>query len=82
LSLLLKLNKKVSDLALYDIRGTPGVAADISHIDTHSKVISRYCNVDRRYPDTLPKPKEMDCKKLLKELISSSFPPVFPVNQA
>ena len=38
LSLLLKLNKKVSDLALYDIRGTPGVAADISHVDTHSIV--------------------------------------------
>jgi len=38
LSLLLKLNKKVSDLALYDIRGTPGVAADIAHIDTHSIV--------------------------------------------
>ena len=38
LSLLLKLNKKVSNLALYDIRGTPGVAADISHIDTRSTV--------------------------------------------
>ena len=39
MSLLLKLNKKVSDLALYDIRGTPGVATDISHVDTHSKVL-------------------------------------------
>ncbi|RPA80157.1 malate dehydrogenase, NAD-dependent [Ascobolus immersus RN42] len=38
LSLLLKLNNKVSDLALYDIRGAPGVAADISHINTDSKV--------------------------------------------
>jgi len=38
LSLLLKLNPRVSDLALYDIRGAPGVAADISHINTKSKV--------------------------------------------
>ena len=38
LSLLLKLNTRVSDLALYDIRGTPGVAADLSHIDTKSTV--------------------------------------------
>jgi len=38
LSLLLKLNPRVSELALYDIRGAPGVAADISHINTKSKV--------------------------------------------
>jgi len=38
LSLLLKLNERVSDLALYDIRGGPGVAADLSHINTKSKV--------------------------------------------
>ncbi|KAI9762405.1 MAG: Malate dehydrogenase, cytoplasmic [Chaenotheca gracillima] len=38
LSLLLKLNPRVSELALYDIRGGPGVAADISHINTRSKV--------------------------------------------
>lgn len=38
LSLLLKLNKRVTDLRLYDIRGSPGVAADISHIDTKSNV--------------------------------------------
>ncbi|KAI9807443.1 MAG: Malate dehydrogenase, cytoplasmic [Piccolia ochrophora] len=38
LSLLLKLNPRVSELALYDIRGGPGVAADISHINTKSKV--------------------------------------------
>ncbi|KAI9668956.1 MAG: Malate dehydrogenase, cytoplasmic [Caeruleum heppii] len=38
LSLLLKLNPRVSHLALYDIRGGPGVAADISHINTKSKV--------------------------------------------
>ncbi|TGZ78570.1 malate dehydrogenase [Ascodesmis nigricans] len=38
LSLLLKLNKRVTDLALYDIRGAPGVAADISHVNSNSTV--------------------------------------------
>jgi len=38
LSLLLKLNPLVSDLRLYDIRLAPGVAADIDHINTASKV--------------------------------------------
>ncbi|KAL0638183.1 Malate dehydrogenase, cytoplasmic [Maublancomyces gigas] len=38
LSLLLKLNPRVTELALYDIRGGPGVAADISHVNTKSKV--------------------------------------------
>lgn len=38
LSLLLKLNTRVTSLALYDIKGAKGVAADISHIPTNSKV--------------------------------------------
>ena len=38
LSLLLKLDPHVSALSLYDIRGAPGVAADVSHIDTSSPV--------------------------------------------
>jgi malate dehydrogenase len=38
LSLLMKLNPRVTDLALYDIRGGPGVAADLSHINTKSTV--------------------------------------------
>lgn len=38
LSLLMKLNPLVSRLALYDISGTPGVAADVSHINTRSEV--------------------------------------------
>ncbi|KAL8510132.1 hypothetical protein ACS0TY_017087 [Phlomoides rotata] len=38
LSLLMKLNPHVSRLALYDIAGTPGVAADVSHINTRSEV--------------------------------------------
>jgi len=38
LSLLLKLNDNISKLALYDIINTPGVAADLSHINTVPKV--------------------------------------------
>ena len=38
LSLLLKTDPLVTSLSLYDIRGAPGVAADVSHIDTASKV--------------------------------------------
>ncbi|KAF1345156.1 lactate/malate dehydrogenase [Delphinella strobiligena] len=38
LSLLLKLNPRVTELALYDVRGAPGVAADVSHVNTKSVV--------------------------------------------
>ncbi|KAI8865282.1 malate dehydrogenase [Ramicandelaber brevisporus] len=38
LSLLLKRNPKITQLALYDIVNTPGVAADLSHINTRSTV--------------------------------------------
>jgi malate dehydrogenase len=38
LSLLLKLSPNVSELSCYDIVGTPGVAADLSHIPTGSNV--------------------------------------------
>lgn len=38
LSLLLKESPLVSELSLYDIVHTPGVAADLSHIETKSKV--------------------------------------------
>lgn len=38
LSLLLKLNPKVSELRLYDIRLAKGVATDLSHIPTNSTV--------------------------------------------
>ncbi|RMJ23155.1 Malate dehydrogenase [Aspergillus sp. HF37] len=38
LSLLMKLNPRVTDLALYDIKGGPGVAADLGHINTNSNV--------------------------------------------
>jgi len=36
--LLLKQEPKVKHLALYDIAHTPGVSADLSHIDTPAKV--------------------------------------------
>merc|ERR1711963_69305 len=38
LSMLLKLNPAVTKLNLYDIVHTPGVAADLSHIETEAKV--------------------------------------------
>ncbi|KAL9605659.1 MAG: hypothetical protein Q9179_001164 [Wetmoreana sp. 5 TL-2023] len=38
LSLLMKLNPRVTELTLYDIKGAPGVAADIGHINTKSTV--------------------------------------------
>jgi len=38
LGLLLKINPNVGRLALYDIVGTPGVAADLSHIDSPAEV--------------------------------------------
>ncbi|KAG6815841.1 hypothetical protein H0H87_010874 [Tephrocybe sp. NHM501043] len=38
LSLLLKSNPAVTELGLFDIVNTPGVAADLSHISTQSKV--------------------------------------------
>jgi len=41
LSLLLKLNPLITQLSLYDIRGAPGVAADLNHIDTKSLVYGR-----------------------------------------
>ena len=37
LSLLLKLNPAVTKLNLYDIVHTPGVAADLSHVETKAK---------------------------------------------
>lgn len=38
LSLLLKHSSLISELSLYDIVHTPGVAADLSHIETRCKV--------------------------------------------
>lgn len=38
LSLLLKETHTISSLSLYDLRGAPGVAADVSHVNTKSEV--------------------------------------------
>ena len=38
MSLLLKQSSLISHLALFDIVNTPGVAADLSHINTSTKV--------------------------------------------
>lgn len=38
LSLLMKVNPLVSELSLYDVVNTPGVAVDLSHCDTPAKV--------------------------------------------
>ncbi|KAG6430961.1 hypothetical protein SASPL_109035 [Salvia splendens] len=37
-SLLMKLNPMVSHLSHYDIAGTPGVAADVSYVNTISEI--------------------------------------------
>jgi malate dehydrogenase len=42
LSLLLKNDPLVTSLSLYDIRGAPGVAADVSHVDTASEVATPF----------------------------------------
>jgi len=38
LSMLLKLSPNIDELSCYDIVGTPGVAADLSHIPTNAKI--------------------------------------------
>lgn len=44
LSLLMKLNGLVSELSLYDIAGTPGVACDLSHINSGVNVRACLCD--------------------------------------
>lgn len=48
MSLLLKQSSVVTQLALYDIVGTPGVAADLSHIETQSQVGLAYSTLHSR----------------------------------
>ena len=38
MSMLLKMNPRVSSLSLFDLVNSPGVAADLSHINTNSDV--------------------------------------------
>ncbi len=42
LSMLLKLSPLVDELACYDIVGTPGVAADLSHVRIFFMILSYY----------------------------------------
>lgn len=44
LSLLLKESPLVSHLSLYDIVNTPGVAADLNHINTRAHVCWCFCS--------------------------------------
>ncbi|KAJ4896734.1 Malate dehydrogenase 1 [Raphanus sativus] len=48
LALLMKLNPLVSTLSLYDIANTPGVAADVGHINTRAEVVG-YTGDDNLY---------------------------------
>lgn len=41
LSLLCKLSDHIDELSCYDVVGTPGVAADLSHIPTKAKIIGK-----------------------------------------
>lgn len=45
LALLMKINPLVSVLHLYDVVNTPGVTADVSHMDTGAVVISFFISV-------------------------------------
>jgi len=38
LALLLKMDPKITELSLFDVVRTPGVAADLSHIPTKAKI--------------------------------------------
>ena len=51
LSLLLKQSKVITQLALYDIAHTPGVAADLSHMNTKAKVTGHIG--EEQLPDAL-----------------------------
>jgi malate dehydrogenase len=42
LSLLMKMNANVTELAVYDIANVKGVAADLSHINTKAQVSSKW----------------------------------------
>eukprot|EP00955_Chlamydomonas_euryale_P073888 361875-Chlamydomonas_euryale.AAC.10 len=48
LSMLMKMNQQVSHLSLYDIAGTPGVGADVSHINTRAQVKVRLTDAATR----------------------------------
>lgn len=53
LSLLLKNSPLVSELSLYDIAHTPGVAADLSHIETRAHVTGMEIILAQQAPSVL-----------------------------
>jgi hypothetical protein len=63
LSLLLKMNPLVSQLSLYDIANTPGVAADLSHCNTPAQVRcrARRCAPAAPEPPAAPRRKPSNC---------------------
>ena len=50
LSMLMKMNPLVSVLHLYDVVNTPGVTADISHMDTGAVVTSHFFSLQSPLP--------------------------------
>jgi malate dehydrogenase len=44
LSMLMKLSPEVDELACYDVVGTPGVAADLSHVSYNCKSYELCCS--------------------------------------
>ena len=68
--MLLKASPLISELSLYDIVGTEGVGADLSHIDSSPKVNptgSLYCNFceSAQASDSYSAPSLGHCKALL-----------------
>ncbi|KAG8485026.1 hypothetical protein CXB51_021642 [Gossypium anomalum] len=58
LALLVKLNPLVSQLALYDIANTPGVAADVSHVNSRAEKFMTVLRISAWLPDMLVKTLE------------------------
>lgn len=95
LSLLLKMSPKVSELRLFDIQHTLGVAADLSHIDTPAHVTG-YNGPDQLlaalkgmyscvYDLVVRIFNTIACRRLLsfpQTFRSSSFPPACRANRA
>ena len=85
LSLLLKTNPLVSSLSLYDIRGAPGVAADVSHVDTHSEVRTARLSQHGQYHSLLCRSTvtlQTSSMRLSRAPTSSSSPLAFPARYA
>lgn len=80
LSLLLKQSPLVTELSLYDIVNTPGVAADLSHINTPAKV--RAFNGPEQLKNSLKGAQvcHYDRKLCHKYLIDTWIIYIYPIN--